>query len=567
MELRDWLMAAGAVLILLILIDGWRRINGGSDKIRLKIDPSTVDSDSDTDQAEDKSNPELPNGGARVKRHIERPDIDALMAAEALQANASDTATNNAEPEPLDDPLADLRADNLDADPFVDLIDEGVVSQARKTSIEPSKPSTSVETSTLAEEPLDAVASVAQDHPQEADEGGLVSSETQTDSTDSVTTYDQAPVTPPTDINSADLSSLDEPLPAFNDATDFNSAVETDVDSSETRADGESAVSSMPLTTSVDDTLEADPRVTDNLTDPDPLLDNHVVETEQAPLTSEPDQKEPEESSKPLGHVDDLFGMDLDRPIHELVDAGAQSDKPVKKRQGSTKKKEKPRSEFDELLEPRSEESEPLQDIESLVSDLPDQSESSVSSESLVEEPAVSETDVGGSEGGEYPQKSEGRQLRELDLSNPETRLVVFVVAQKENRFSGAHIRTIIERCGMEFGQMNLFHRFEDNSDNSHIQFTMSNVGEPGSFDIELMDELSTPAVTFFMSMAEPRDPSYAVDCMLATAETLAKALQGEMLDNERSVMRPQTQEHYRELVKAYKLRTRAKSRRTRQSK
>jgi cell division protein ZipA len=162
---------------------------------------------------------------------------------------------------------------------------------------------------------------------------------------------------------------------------------------------------------------------------------------------------------------------------------------------------------------------------------------------------------------------STGRQFRELDLSDPETRLVVFVVAPKGGSLSGAHIQTVVERCGMEFGQMDLFHRFEDNSDHSPIQFTMSDVGEPGSFNIDTLANHETPAVTFFMSMTEPRDPSYAVDCMLATAETLAKALGGEMLDSDRSVMRPQTQEHYRELVKAYKLRSRAKSRRTRKSK
>jgi FtsZ-interacting cell division protein ZipA len=54
---------------------------------------------------------------------------------------------------------------------------------------------------------------------------------------------------------------------------------------------------------------------------------------------------------------------------------------------------------------------------------------------------------------------------------------------------------------------------------------------------------------------------------MLATAATLSKALGCEMLDNDRSVMRPQTQEHYRELVKAFKLKERAKSRRTRKTK
>ena len=296
-----------------------------------------------------------------------------------------------------------------------------------------------------------------------------------------------------------------------------------------------------------------------------PSTDDAVVLTELE--VDEPKESQDLEPPKPLGHVDDLFGLDFDRPIHELVDAGAQSDKPARQRKAPRKKQADTRSEFDELLGPRAEVTEPLQDIESLVSELPEQIESTDVPEATEEDALETSASLESSLDTSLSVKPEGRQVRALDLSDPETSLVVFVVAAKEHRFSGDHIRTIVERCGMEFGQMNLFHRFEDNSDSSHIQFTMSDAGEPGSFDIDTMDEMTTPAVTFFMSMTEPRDPSYAVDCMLATAETLAKALQGEMLDSDRSVMRPQTQEHYRELVKAYKLRSRAKTRRVRKSK
>jgi cell division protein ZipA len=231
--------------------------------------------------------------------------------------------------------------------------------------------------------------------------------------------------------------------------------------------------------------------------------------------------------------------------------------KPARKRKSPAKKPEPEINEFDQLLEPNVDVvEEPLEDIESLVSSLPE-----------IEEPETEQESAALESEETISTPSTGRQFRELDLSDPETRLVVFVVAPKGGSLSGAHIQTVVERCGMEFGQMDLFHRFEDNSDHSPIQFTMSDVGEPGSFNIDTLANHETPAVTFFMSMTEPRDPSYAVDCMLATAETLAKALGGEMLDSDRSVMRPQTQEHYRELVKAYKLRSRAKSRRTRKSK
>ena len=48
---------------------------------------------------------------------------------------------------------------------------------------------------------------------------------------------------------------------------------------------------------------------------------------------------------------------------------------------------------------------------------------------------------------------------------------------------------------------------------------------------------------------------------MLATAETVANHLNGNLLDDDKSVLRPQTKEHYRERVRIHemdKLRRRA---------
>lgn len=113
----------------------------------------------------------------------------------------------------------------------------------------------------------------------------------------------------------------------------------------------------------------------------------------------------------------------------------------------------------------------------------------------------------------------------------------------------------------MEYGQQNLFHRFEDASDRSPIQFSMSDAVNTGQFDLDTIDDYQTPAVSLFMSLAEARDPMYAYECMLATAETFAKNLNAELLDSERSVLRNQTKEHLRERVSAYQLKQRSKRR------
>jgi len=146
------------------------------------------------------------------------------------------------------------------------------------------------------------------------------------------------------------------------------------------------------------------------------------------------------------------------------------------------------------------------------------------------------------------------------NIDDPNAVLIVTVVA-KEHYLNGAALRRVVEACGMEFGDMEVFHRFEDGVDSGAVQFSMANAINPGIFDIESMDETTTPGVSFFMSMDEPADAKKALECMLATAETVALHLHGDLLDDDRSVLRPQTKEHYRERVRIHgmnKLRKRA---------
>ncbi|MFT5708806.1 MAG: cell division protein ZipA, partial [Oceanospirillaceae bacterium] len=146
------------------------------------------------------------------------------------------------------------------------------------------------------------------------------------------------------------------------------------------------------------------------------------------------------------------------------------------------------------------------------------------------------------------------------NVEDPNAVLIVTVVA-KDQYLNGAVLRHVVEACGMEFGDMKVFHRFEDGADQGAVQFSMANAINPGTFNIDDMDDTATPGVSFFMSMDEPIDPKKAFECMIATAETVATHLNGDLLDDDRSVIRPQTKEHYRERVRIHemnKLRRRA---------
>jgi cell division protein ZipA len=141
-------------------------------------------------------------------------------------------------------------------------------------------------------------------------------------------------------------------------------------------------------------------------------------------------------------------------------------------------------------------------------------------------------------------------------VPEPEEVLVITVVG-KNQPLDGHALLQVVLACGMRFGDMSLFHRFEEGIDKGAVQFSMANAVNPGTFDLENMPTMATPGVSFFMSMSEPADPKNAFECMLATAETVAKHLGGDLLDENRSVMRPQTKAHYRERISEYEMHNR----------
>ncbi|GAA0787888.1 cell division protein ZipA [Marinobacterium sediminicola] len=173
-------------------------------------------------------------------------------------------------------------------------------------------------------------------------------------------------------------------------------------------------------------------------------------------------------------------------------------------------------------------------------------------------EVAATETNVTSDEVSESPKNEstdKARSARGLkSLPDPEHVLIITVVGRNGKHLPGPALDKIVTACGMEWGDMSIYHRPEDSNPDAPIQFSMANAVAPGTFDPDNLEALETPAVTFFLSLNEPSDAMTAYECMLATAETLAKHLDGDLLDEDRSVMRPQTKEHYRERIRDFEM-------------
>jgi len=150
-----------------------------------------------------------------------------------------------------------------------------------------------------------------------------------------------------------------------------------------------------------------------------------------------------------------------------------------------------------------------------------------------------------------------GKLPRDVD---PEV-FMLNVVARSPEGFRGEDILHILLACDLRFGDMSFFHRHEFEAGRGAIQFSVANMMQPGVFDIDNMADLNTPGLVFFLTLPGPEDMMKAFNYMLETAQAVARNLDGDVLDESRSVLTRQTLEHCRQQIRDLERRLLARAR------
>jgi cell division protein ZipA len=142
-------------------------------------------------------------------------------------------------------------------------------------------------------------------------------------------------------------------------------------------------------------------------------------------------------------------------------------------------------------------------------------------------------------------------------LASADEVIVISVLARNEEGFSGTALLNLMLACGLRYSEMGIFLRYETEDDESELQFAMVDVVKPGTFDLEAMDDFSTPGVTFLMPLPGAQDSAAAFEAMVETAMVVVRNLGGELKDENRSVMTAQTVEFARQRVQEFERRNR----------
>jgi len=141
----------------------------------------------------------------------------------------------------------------------------------------------------------------------------------------------------------------------------------------------------------------------------------------------------------------------------------------------------------------------------------------------------------------------------EPDEVAPESVIALYIVASEEAILKGREINTALASLGFRFGEMDIFHHYGIGQLKSvKPLFSLVNMYEPGNFDINAIDQLSTRGLSVFMCLPGVHSSDVVFSYMLEIARRLADKLDATLLGPDRREISQKTLDSIAVQIKKY---------------
>ncbi len=121
--------------------------------------------------------------------------------------------------------------------------------------------------------------------------------------------------------------------------------------------------------------------------------------------------------------------------------------------------------------------------------------------------------------------------------SEPEKQevLMLYIDKAEGTPIDGAKLLPMLLTLGFKYGEMDLFHRHQDSSGKGDVLFSLANMYNPGTFDIDNMEQLDTRGLTIFMTLPNAAEPLQTFNMMHNAAKKIADEFDATVLDDKRT--------------------------------
>jgi cell division protein ZipA len=147
------------------------------------------------------------------------------------------------------------------------------------------------------------------------------------------------------------------------------------------------------------------------------------------------------------------------------------------------------------------------------------------------------------------PLASKIESNKSLDSSDSGV-VMLHVMAPLGAEYSGYGLLQSLLSNGLRYGDMKIFHRYQNASGHGLILFSLASVQKPGTFELSEMGHYACPGLILFMHFPksfEGGPPLHTIfDTMWETAQQLCDDLGGEIWDEERHLITEEKIENIR---------------------
>lgn len=135
-----------------------------------------------------------------------------------------------------------------------------------------------------------------------------------------------------------------------------------------------------------------------------------------------------------------------------------------------------------------------------------------------------------------------------VERRKPEKVVTLRVVRREGGEMQAEEAVLALKRVGLAHGKYGIFHRMPDGGDGEPL-FSVASLTEPGSFDLENLQDSSIAGLSLFLTLPGRGDPMVAFDSMVGFARDLAEDLDGILLDERGSSWSIQRERYIREEI------------------
>lgn len=106
-----------------------------------------------------------------------------------------------------------------------------------------------------------------------------------------------------------------------------------------------------------------------------------------------------------------------------------------------------------------------------------------------------------------------------------ETQLILFISSNNETGLNGNKLLNVMEKIGLQYGEMDLYHRLAKTDKGEVSIYTIANGVEPWTLNPDDIRDQSTPGVSLILNLPSSIDDVQAIDDFVKVAHVMTQEL------------------------------------------